>query len=199
MKENIQLSTRDKALIILNNLIPLVGILFFGWKIPPVLFFYWFDSELAILELMGLIMSEISKEKEGLFPKEIRGIKRTFYTVISYLIISIITSFPAFFGGLVMYFLIKNYISSPFKEIFSQKEVWIGIGLNTIIRGYNIIKNIKSPIQNKIKQSAEEKYTLLVFRFFAMFFLASFFQNLSIFYPSIFILSLLYFFSQLWK
>lgn len=124
-------------------------------------------------------MSEMAKDKEGLFPKEIIGFKRFLYTAIAYLIVSIIASIPAFFAGVVLYFLLEEHISNPLKEIFSQTEVWVGIGLNIIFRGYNIIKNIKKPIQNVIKHSAEEKYTLLVYRFFAIYFLGSFFPQLS--------------------
>lgn len=89
MKEKSNNSKKNIPVIILSNIIPLAGAIFFAWPVPPILFFYLFDSELAILEMIGLLMSEISKEKGGLFPKKIKGLKRFFYTVILYLIFSL--------------------------------------------------------------------------------------------------------------
>lgn len=163
--------------IILNNLIPFAGILFFSWKIAPVLFFFLLDSELSILELLGLVMLQISREKEGLFPKNTGKIKKFFYTVITYLILSIILSIPSFFAGIILYLLLKNYLSNPLKEIFLQREVFFGLAFNITIRGYFIFQNIKKPLLGSLKESAKEKYILLIYKSFGILFLGRVFSN----------------------
>lgn len=80
-------------------------------------------------------------------------------------------------AGAILYSLLKAQIGEIFQKVFSQKELLPAIGLNIILRGYNIVKNIKEPAQNIIKKSAEENYTLLAYRFFAIFFFGNIFSN----------------------
>jgi len=174
-KKPIQRSLAETIGVILNNAIPVAGILFLGWEVAPILFLYWLDGELCIIELMGVVMVEVSREEEGLFPKKIKGIKLIIYYIITFIFAALIASMPAFLAGWIIYAILDDYASSPFEIIFAQKTLWIGIGLNIAIRGYNVIKSIINPRQESVKFTAEEKYTLFAYRFFIIYFLASYF------------------------
>ena len=161
--------------ITLNNAVPVAGAVLLGWELPPILFFYWLDGELCILELMGNVMGELSREEEGLFPKSITGIKRIIYYIITLILAGLIASFPAILAGWTIYALLNDHFISPFDSIFAQTAVWIGIGLEIVIRGFRVISGIIKPSQIHVKYIAEEKYTLLAYRFCIMYFLGGFF------------------------
>ncbi|MEJ5167001.1 MAG: hypothetical protein WHV67_08245, partial [Thermoanaerobaculia bacterium] len=147
-----------------------------------------------------IVMSEISKEGKGLFPKKIKGIKKFFYTVVSYLILSLILSIPAIFAGVILYILLQNNFKNPKEEIFMEKEVWFGLVINIIFRGYNIIKSIKGESHKEIKKEAEGKYILLFYKFFGIWILGNLFKdtiNYFFLYFYIFLISLFFSLSEI--
>jgi len=61
---------KTEIILIISNLIPLIGAIFFGWKIDTLLIIYWFESAIiGIFNVIKIMINKVPIEKANQFTK----------------------------------------------------------------------------------------------------------------------------------
>src|SRR4030042_4475931 len=110
--------------IILSNLTPLAGVIFFSWNIASLIFIYWLESIIIWYFNILKIRKAGGTEKEGIkiFTKEVKNFSKKELMVL----------YSVHFAGLICitFFILIEFIGFPSTSFLSLLLVFISLMFN---------------------------------------------------------------------
>jgi hypothetical protein len=162
----------EKAGALLNNMIPVFGILLFGWEAGPVLLLLWLDGWLGVWEIAVAAAAEASREKDPALD-QIQGLKRKLLWSFAVLFVGLILSIPSILVWAAVSSMMRwQYEYGLASVLASGKAVLWAVGANVLLRGAQAVPSFRRRSGEKMTFTLEEKFHFLIFKSFAMMMLA---------------------------
>lgn len=162
-------SRRDAWLVIVRNLIPVVGIFFFGWSASLAVFNYWFDGLTALAAIVAALVPRAMRESQ----KGPRGPLTSFVLgVFTWLFLVGIVGVPYW---IVLIPLHDMLLGDELRHQLMQSPVlWATFGLLAVSHFWKAFHlGYDAMPENELKQRARWDVYLLVLRAVAMFVMAA--------------------------
>ncbi len=158
-------------LLILANLVPLAGILFFEWSLFSVLFFYWLETVVVgVLNIPKMIMAKgmDQKLKDGLnqLPKSKRGAAYAAVRMFTILFFMFHFGMFAFVHGIFVFQLYGPADVSMFGVLLALSTFLVSHGHSLVI---NFLRN-KEYVTRSINQQMGQPYKRVVILHVAILF-----------------------------
>jgi len=164
----------QKAGILLNNLVPVLGVLLFSWPAASVLFMYWLDGWLCFVELGVLAMIVVSREPDWPLAG-FKGLKRLFYYAATIALFLFLISIPSLLTGGAILGILDDNLFNILGSILGDRAILVGIGVTVVWRGFNIARHMAGHGVRDEKLGMEQKGELFFHRTIVMMMLAGMF------------------------
>jgi hypothetical protein len=165
-------SRRDAWLILLRNLIPVIGIYFFGWSAALSVFNYWFDGLTALVAIIAALIPRAMRESP---PKSgaARGpIKSFVLGVVTWAFLVGIVGLPYWIVLMPLHDLLLD--SELYLHIAHSPALWATFGAMAISHFWKAFRvGYDAMPENELKQRARWDMYLLILRAVAMFMMAA--------------------------
>ncbi len=163
-------SRRDAWLVIVRNLIPVVGIFFFGWSAALAVFNYWFDGLTALAAIVAALVPRAMRESQ---PKNSRNAVTAFVLgIFTWLFLVGIVGLPYWIVLIPLHDLLLG--DELRQQLIESPVLWAMFGLlaaSHFWKAFHI--GYDTMPENELKQRARWDVYLLVLRAVAMFMMAA--------------------------
>jgi hypothetical protein len=162
-------SRRDAWLVIMRNLIPVVGIWFFGWSAALSVFNYWFDGLTALMAIVAALVPRAMRESQ---PKTVDPVTRFALGVFTWGFLVAIVGIPYW----IVLIPLHDLLFGPElrERILETPGLW---ALFALVAGSHFVKAFRlgydAMPENELKQRVRWDVYLLVLRAIAMFMMAA--------------------------
>lgn len=164
---------QQRAGIVLNNMIPALGVLFLGWEAGPVLFLLWLDGWLGVWEIGAAACAQAVRRERFALPPGVGSPWRQGFWTIAYLSVVAVASAPSALAWMGLLAVTGHRSSGALLgSVFAGSWVAAAAVLNILLRA---AIGLAAAGRNQGRGAAftlEEKYHLLAFKALAMFMLA---------------------------
>jgi hypothetical protein len=164
----------QKAGILLNNLVPVLGVILFSWPVASVLFMYWLDGWLCFVELGTLAMIVVSREPDWPLAG-FKGLKRLLYYAAATVLLFFLLSVPSLVAGGAILAILDDNLINILGSILGDRAILVGIGVTVVCRGFNISRRMAGHGVQDEKLGMEQKGELFFHRTVVMMMLAGMF------------------------
>lgn len=162
----------EKLWAVVNNMIPVAGVLLLGWEAGPVLLLLWLDGWLGIWEIAAVAAVESSREKDPALD-HVRGLKRLFLWAFAFLFVGALLSIPSILAWLAIGEMTRDhYDNGLFSVLASGSTVLWAVAINILFRAVQTALSFRRRGGGKMAFTLEEKFHLLVFKTMGMLLLA---------------------------
>jgi len=163
-------SRRDAWLVIVRNMIPVVGIFFFGWSAALAVFNYWFDGLTALAAIVAALVPRAMRESQ---PKDSRNAVTAFVLgIFIWLFLVGIVGLPYWIVLIPLHDLLLG--DELRQRLIESPVLWAMFGLlaaSHFWKAFHI--GYDTMPENELKQRARWDVYLLVLRAVAMFMMAA--------------------------
>ena len=163
-------SRRDAWLVIVRNMIPVVGIFFFGWSAALAVFNYWFDGLTALAAIVAALVPRAMRESQ---PKDSRNAVTAFVLgIFIWLFLVGIVGLPYWIVLIPLHDLLLG--DELRQQLIESPVLWAMFGLlaaSHFWKAFHI--GYDTMPENELKQRARWDVYLLVLRAVAMFMMAA--------------------------
>ena len=163
-------SRRDAWLVIVRNMIPVVGIFFFGWSAALAVFNYWFDGLTALAAIVAALVPRAMRESQ---PKDSRNAVTAFALgIFTGLFLVGIVGLPYWIVLIPLHDLLLG--DELRQQLIESPVLWAMFGLlaaSHFWKAFHI--GYDTMPENELKQRARWDVYLLVLRAIAMFMMAA--------------------------
>lgn len=162
-------SRRDAWLVIARNLIPVVGIWFFGWSAALSVFNYWFDGLSALAAIVAALVPRALRESQ---PDTVDPVTRLVLGVFVWAFLVGIVGLPYWIVLIPLHDLLLG--DELWHRIATSPSLWVAFGMMASLHlrkalavGYGALP------ENELKQRVRWDVYLLMLRGMAMFAMAA--------------------------
>jgi len=163
-------SRRDAWLVIVRNMIPVVGIFFFGWSAALAVFNYWFDGLTALAAIVAALVPRAMRESQ---PKASRNaVTALVLGIFVWLFLVGIVGLPYWIVLIPLHDLLLG--DELRQRLIESPVLWAMFGLlaaSHFWKAFHI--GYDTMPENELKQRARWDVYLLVLRAVAMFMMAA--------------------------
>jgi len=163
-------SRRDAWLVIVRNMIPVVGIFFFGWSAALAVFNYWFDGLTALAAIVAALVPRAMRESQ---PKGSRNaVTALLLGIFTWLFLVGIVGLPYWIVLIPLHDLLLG--DELRQRLIESPVLWAMFGLlaaSHFWKAFHI--GYDTMPENELKQRARWDVYLLVLRAVAMFMMAA--------------------------
>ena len=159
---------REKLWAVVNNMIPVIGILLLGWEAGPVLLLLWLDGWLGMWEIAAVAAVDTSREEDPAF-SHIKGLKKAFLWGFVFLLAGGLLSIPSIMAWVAIGTMIRDhYDNGLFSVLFSGGGVLWAVGANFLFRAVQTVLSFRRRGGERVGFTLEEKFHFLVFKTMGM-------------------------------
>ena len=168
----------QRAGILLNNLVPVLGVFLFSWPAVSVVFMYWLDGWLCFVELGMLAVTFVSR-MPGWPAAGYTRLRRLCLNVFITALFIFLASIPSIVAGGVILGILHDHLFSILGSILVDRPLLVGIGATVVLRGFSIARRMAGHGVQDEKLSINHKAQLFLHRTVVMIILAEFLGGLS--------------------
>ncbi|HEY6984465.1 MAG TPA: DUF6498-containing protein [Rhodanobacteraceae bacterium] len=162
-------SRRDAWLILARNLIPVVGIYFFGWSAAVAVFSYWFDGLVGVSAIIAALVPRASRESYG---KTADPVTLAVLGVVTWAFLVAILGLPYWIVLIPLHDLLLG--DELRQQIMTSHSLWASMSIIVVTHFWKAFQaGYDTMPEPELKQRARWDMYLLVLRAIAMFMMAS--------------------------
>lgn len=167
----------QKASILLNNLVSVLGVFLFSWPAMSVVLMYWLDGWLCFVDLALLAVSLVSRMPDWPAAGYTKTRKLCLNVFITALFICL-ASIPSIVAGAEILRLFPDDLSHILGSILGDRPLLVGIGVTVVLRGFGIARRMAGRGGQDEKLGMRQKGELFLHRTVVMIILAAMFGSL---------------------